>query len=127
MKWSSGRCWTSHVNLLRYSDRTANAFMPTASRSITSALTLKSGGRDLIAVSSFILMTVNGCRTILTVLSLVALVARWSFGCARATEVIVGFWLVTTPCATTKDRSGVGMVHLRILRTARELRRDCSM
>ena len=46
-KWNSGRCWTSRLNMLRYSDPIANAFMPTASCSITSALVWKSGGGDL--------------------------------------------------------------------------------
>src|SRR5260221_11159743 len=42
---NSGRFWTSFLNLLLYSDRVANVFMPTALGSITSALVLKEGGK----------------------------------------------------------------------------------
>src|SRR5258708_6613367 len=71
-------------------------------------------------------MTGNRCRTILTVLSLVALLARWSFGCARATEVIVGFWVDITRCATNTGRLRVGILPGQTSKTARELRRGCN-
>ena len=45
-KWSSGKCWTSRLNRLRYLDPMVNVFTPTASCSITSALVSKSGGKD---------------------------------------------------------------------------------
>src|SRR6202046_1670079 len=42
-KQSSVRYSNSFLNMLLYSDRMANVFMPTASRSITSGLPLKGG------------------------------------------------------------------------------------
>jgi len=39
------------------------------------------------------------------VLSLTVRLASWNCDYAQAMEVIVGFWLVTTRCATTTDRS----------------------
>src|SRR5260370_21246983 len=61
---NSGRFWTSFLNLLLYSDRVANVFMPTALRSITSALVLKSGGTHpegfFPPVGSIILIAENG-------------------------------------------------------------------
>src|SRR5260221_4095431 len=60
---SSGRFWTSFLNLFLYSDQVANVFMPTALGSITSALVLKSGGKHPGMVFRprrfFILMTQN--------------------------------------------------------------------
>ena len=52
---------------------------------------LMSGASDLIALSSFIPMTANGCALRLIVLYLVALPTNWSSECARALEAIAGF------------------------------------
>src|SRR5260370_35200175 len=76
MRWSSGRCWTLRLKLLRCTDPTASAFMPTALRSITSALVLKGGGRRLVAGCTFILMTGNTCSIFLVGLFLGAPLGR---------------------------------------------------
>src|ERR1700688_2307167 len=130
-KWSSGRFWTSRLNLLRYLDPLANVFMPTALRSITSALVLKSGGKHpqglLVPVGSFILMTGKGGLAVIPIVfAPVALFSRWRFACAWRMEVFVGIWLVSTRCTTTRDRSRVGMLGLPISRTERGPRRNFS-
>src|ERR1700683_1888347 len=76
-------------------------------------------------MSSFILMNGNRSPVFLIVLSLVWLVSSWSYVYAKVTEVIAGFWLVATHCATSRDRLHVGMLRAPILKTARELRRGC--
>src|SRR6266404_3225121 len=110
---NSGRFWTSFLNLLLYSDRVANVFMPTALGSITSALVLKSGGKHpgifFRPGRLFILMTERGTGIILIVLSLQDRPTSWSYGCARAMELIAGSWFVLTHCATNRDRLRVGM------------------
>jgi PAS domain S-box-containing protein len=56
----------------------------------------------------------------------VALLTRWSCGCASMMEAIAGFCLVTARCATTRDRSCAGMLRVPISKTASGLRRNCS-
>ena len=87
-----------------------NVFAPTAFCSITWVLVMRSGCSRLIKVRAFILMTGNGSTMLLIVLSLLALLSRRRRESARATEVIDGFWVVITHCATTKDRSPAGML-----------------
>ena len=79
------------------------------------------------AVVLLILMTGNGSRPILTVLSQVALLTSWSCDYANVMEVIAGFWLVTTRCATNRDRSHVGMLPVRTLKIASRLKTGFSM
>src|ERR1700722_8686972 len=103
--------------MLLYSDRMANAFMPTALRSITSALVLKSGGKHSEVLFDpdclFILMTRNEWRAISMLIAPVAPLASWSCVCARAMEPIAGSWFVLTHCATIRDRLRVGMLPRR--------------
>ena len=78
-------------------------------RSITSALVSKSGGKHpegfFAPVGSFILMIGNGRRALIPiVLAPVAPLTSWSCGCRERMEVIAGFWLVTTRCATNKGQ-----------------------
>src|SRR5260370_15933125 len=104
MRWSSGRCWTLRLKLLRCTDPTASAFMPTALRSITSALVLKSGGRRLIAVCTFILMTGNGCSTLLIVLFLAVSFGGLSCGWAKGSEIFHGCFTLGVPLGTEKGQ-----------------------
>ena len=100
-----------------------NACMPTVSRSTTWALVSSSGG-SILAVSSIILMTGNGCSVILIVLTLLALLSRWRCGRGKRMGVIAGFWFVTTHCATTRDRSCGGMLPRPTLKSISRLKRD---
>src|SRR5258708_36828045 len=87
VKSSSGRCWTSRHNSLLSSDPTANVFISTASHLITWASVLKSGGRRLIPVRSFIQMTDRGTSVILTVESLKGLHTGLGCGCVKFVEM----------------------------------------
>src|SRR5580704_14804378 len=64
---SSGKCWTSRLNLFGYTDPIANVSMSTASHLITWGLLLKSGARHKLRVRSFIQTTGSGtglfCRS----------------------------------------------------------------
>jgi PAS domain S-box-containing protein len=57
----------------------------------------------------FILMTERGTGIILIVLSLQDRPTSWSYGCARAMELIAGSWFILTHCATNRNRLRVGM------------------
>src|SRR5260221_13253288 len=88
---NSGRFWTSFLNLLLYSDRVANVFMPTALGSITSALDLKSGGQQqgifFRQQRFFLQMNPNGLRPLIpTILPPSALVTNWSWDSANGSE-----------------------------------------
>src|SRR4029077_19930024 len=113
-RWSSGRFWISHLNLLRYTDPNASGFMPIALGSITPALVLKSGGKHKLRVRSFIQTTGSGNSLILPVLSPTGLRTSWNCDYAEVMEFIVGFWLVTTRCATATDKSCVATLHVPI-------------
>src|ERR1700722_1238529 len=76
-------------------------------------------------MSSFILMTGTGSTVILIVLSLVGKVLSWSCAYAKLMQVIAGSWLVATRCAMARDKLRVGISRAPILKTAKELRRDC--
>ena len=69
-----------------------------------------------------ILMIRNGSRPIRIVLYQVALLTSWSCDYANVMEVIAGFWLVTTRCATNRDRLRVGMLPGRTSKIASRLR-----
>src|SRR5260370_4156357 len=71
-------------------------------------------------------MTGHGSTPILTMVSIERLLTSWSYGYGRVTEVIVGFWLGTTPCSTSRDTWSVGMLRVPISKTARRLRGDCN-
>src|SRR4029077_11111074 len=58
------------------------------------------------------------------VLSLTVPLASWNCDCAEVTEAIVGFWLVTTRCATTMDKSCAGTFHAPISKTGSGLKTD---
>src|SRR5260370_10768112 len=112
---SSGRCWTSFLNLFLYSDRVANVFMPTALGSITSGLVLKSGGKHPGMVFRprrfFILMTENVRRALIPImLAPVAPLSSWSCDYANVMALIAGSWFVLTHCATNRDRLRVGIL-----------------
>src|ERR1700738_2362090 len=99
--------------------------MPTALRSITSALVLKSGGKYpemfLLPVGSFILMTGNGWHALFPIVfSPVAPLTSWSCGCAERLGIIGGSYIVSTRCMMQKDSSCVGMLRVRILMNGRE-------
>src|SRR5882762_2611007 len=98
--------------------------MPIALRSITPALVLMSGGRQNLGARSFIRTTGSRNSLILPELGLTVLLASWNCDYAEVMEVIVGFWLVTTRCATTTDKSCVGTFHVPISKTGSELRKD---
>src|SRR5258708_14285437 len=98
--------------------------MPIALRSITPALVLMSGGRQNLGARSFIRTTGSRNSLILPVLGLTVLLASWNCDYAEVMEVIVGFWLDTTRCATTTDKSCVGTFHVPISKTGSELRKD---
>src|SRR5258708_38944850 len=70
-------------------------------------------------------MTEHESTIILTTVSIESLLTSWNYGCGRVMEVIVGFWLGTTPCSTSGDTLSVGMLRVPISKTARRLRRDC--
>ena len=77
-------------------------------------LLLKSGGKHsgifFRPGRLFILMTGNGRRALIPiVLAPVGPLTSWSCVCAKGTELIAGFWLVTIQCATTRDRLRDGM------------------
>src|ERR1700722_1861240 len=110
VKWSSSRFWIWRLKLLRSTGLIVSNFTPTASCSITSALLLKSGSRDLIAPVSLILMNGNASTIILTALSLVVMLSSWRCDCAKVMEVIAGSWLVLTRYAAKRDRLRVGML-----------------
>src|SRR5438132_594941 len=114
-----------------YLDPVASVFMPTALRSITSALVLKSGGKYpegfFVLLGTFILMTGNGRRAVFPTLALVAPLTSWSCRCRERTEVIAGFCIVTIRCTTTRERLHAGMLLALTLMIARESRRDFSM
>src|ERR1700733_10757094 len=98
--------------------------MQIALPSTTPASVLMSGGRRKLAARSFIRMTGSGKSLILPVLGLTVLPASWNCDCAEVMEVIVGFWLVTTQCATTTDKSSVGTFHVPISKTGSGLKTD---
>ncbi len=70
MKWSSGRCWTSRLNMLRYSDLIVNVFTPTASSLDYLGLSLEEWRQQGLLASTFILMTTGGSTLFLVTLSL---------------------------------------------------------
>src|ERR1700723_1773442 len=51
----------------------------------------------------------------------VALLLKSKCGCARVMETIVGFWLGTTPCSTTRGKCYVGTLRVSISTTANEM------
>src|SRR6266404_5093135 len=91
VKQSSDRCWTSRLNLYACTDPTLNLCISTASELITWALVLKSGGRRLSVMHSFIQMTERESKTTLIIPALQDRPTSWSCGCARAMEVTAGF------------------------------------
>ncbi len=67
-----------------------------------------------LAACTFILMIGNGARSIrLIVLSLAAPLTRWNCDYAKLTEVIAGSSLVSSHCATNRDRLRVGILPRR--------------
>src|SRR5258705_2705329 len=96
--------------------------MPIALRSITPALVLMNGDRQKLGARSFIRTTGSRNSLILPELSPTVRLASWNCGYAQAMEVIVGFWRVTTRCATTTDKSCVGTFHVPISKTGKGLR-----
>src|SRR6267142_4115249 len=97
--------------------------MPIALRSTTPALALTSGGRQKRGARSFI-RTIGKRNSI--ILSVLHLTVRLAGNCdyAEVMEVIVGFWPVTTQCATKMDESCVGTFHVPISKTGSRLRKD---
>ena len=91
--------------------------MPTALRSITWALVLMNGGRRSFADVQFILTIGTDSRPMRIVLYQWRCLRVGGAAARSVMEVIVGFWLVTTLCATTKDRSCDGTFPVPILRT----------
>src|SRR3984957_11757544 len=91
-----------------------NVFMPTALRSITTALVLKSGRKQrdflFVSVCSFILKTGNERRAFSMLIAPVAPLTSRNSVCGERMGIIAGFWLVTIRCTTTRDRSSVGML-----------------
>src|SRR6266852_2435408 len=85
-----------------------------------------SGGREGGLAMRFILMIWSGSLPKGVVLHQLALLTNWKCGCAKVMEVFVGFYLVSIRCTTTRDRSTVGMLRLRILMSAREPKRNFS-
>ena len=89
---SSGRCWTSRLNLSVYTDPTVNVSISTASHLITWVSVLKSGGRRLSA-GAFVHPDDRGAGAKLfrSCSSLRGRPTSWSCGCTRAMEVTAGF------------------------------------
>src|SRR4029077_402770 len=81
------------------------------------------GGKGALP-TEFILTIQNGSRPMRIVLYQVALLTSWRCGCAKLMEVIVGFWLGTTLCATTKVRLCDGMLPAPTLRIASRAKTD---
>src|ERR1700747_872537 len=95
-------------------DPMVSVFMPTALRSITMALVLKSGSKQpallFALVWLFMLMTGNDHRAISMLIAPVAPLTSRNCVCGERMGIIAGFWLVTNRCTTTRDRSSVGML-----------------
>src|SRR4029077_68658 len=97
VKWSSVKCWISRLKMLPYLEPLVNVFLPTALRSIASALVLKSGGKHpegfFAPVGTFILKTAKWrCAAIPIVFAPVATLTSWSCGCGERMGIIAGFW-----------------------------------
>lgn len=86
----------------------------------TSASLLMSGATQPPALS-VIPMIQNASRLYGTVPCRVALLLKSKSGCAKVMETIVGFWLGTTPCSTTRGKCYVGTLRVSISTTANEM------
>src|SRR5690242_7353790 len=82
--------------------------MPTALRSTTSVLLLKSGSKHpeafFVLVGSFILRTGNGSRALPKVFWPVAPLTTWSCGCRQRMGIIAGFILRYNPLCDDKGQ-----------------------